>query len=116
MRDAVTVEGDRADRDLGSLRFFVAVHCSLPRKTVFSGLTRLRSSSCKVLIEAEHKGVYTVMFGPKCSDFAQEFQDATITLFPCPVKGKRMKRFQNADSFNLVLADDFVHFRLGCAP
>ena len=58
-RSAVTVEGDRADRDLGSLHFFVTVHCSFPRTTVFSGLTRLSPSSCKFLSRREHKGVYT---------------------------------------------------------
>ena len=34
-RSAVTVEGDRADRDLGSLLFFVAVHCSLAKDDGF---------------------------------------------------------------------------------
>ena len=34
-RSAVTVEGDQADRDLGSLRFFVAVHCSFAKDDGF---------------------------------------------------------------------------------
>ena len=48
MRSAVTVEGDRTNRDLSSLLFFVTVHCSAARATASNGLMYLCSSSCDV--------------------------------------------------------------------
>ena len=50
-RSAVTVEGDRADRDLSSLRSLKQFTALSPRTTVFSGLTRLSSLPTKFLIE-----------------------------------------------------------------
>ena len=100
------------NRDLGSLRFFCSSSLLfLPRTTVFSGLTRVRSSSFKVPIEAEHKGVYTEI-SPKCSNFAQQFQDVD-TLFSCP---ETNETFPDDRFFQMILSDAFVHFRSGCAP
>ena len=50
-KSAVTVEGDREDRDLGSLRFFVAVHRSVAKDNGFQWLDASEFFSCKDSIE-----------------------------------------------------------------
>ena len=59
---AVTVEGDREDRDLGSLHFFVAVHCSSAKDDGFQWPdTSEILLPAKFLSRREYKGTYTVM-------------------------------------------------------
>ena len=50
-KSAVTVEGDRVDRDLSSLRSLVAVHCSFAKDDGFQWPDALSSLPAKFLIE-----------------------------------------------------------------
>ena len=95
-------ESDAQRRNLGHVR----VCTQVAKHVAARKLKRLRArdgprkelcrTSAELLSRKVHRGACTEMYSDaqKCSDFAQEFQDVKLHLFPCPGKVKRMRRFR----------------------